>query len=187
MFRLLHPKRCPGALRPFGHQPSVRCYGGLILPTGSGSRSTSSVAYSSASAGTVTGTGTGGFGGEACWESNHRKSSLSASSSSSSLTGSALYTSNPPILRNQTRFLSTTSVEPQFEGVSEQVSKLIYRHAHQAQTSVSLQALMQTGRGEFLHKTFDHVDQNSDVHSATELVLIQVRSKGQSKLSEKYR
>ena len=40
---------------------------------------------------------------------------------------------------------------------------------------LSLQALMRTGRGEFLHKTFEdmaHVDQ----HSATDLVLIQVAS-----------
>lgn len=43
------------------------------------------------------------------------------------------------------------------------------------QTSVNLQALMQTGRGEFLNKTFqgvEHVDQ----HSATGMVLIQVAS-----------
>ena len=40
------------------------------------------------------------------------------------------------------------------------------------QTSVSLQALMRTGRGEYLHKTFksDEVDR----HAATELVLMQV-------------
>jgi hypothetical protein len=182
MLRLLHPRRCPGSLSPFGHRPSFRCYGGLILPERSGSSSTSSLARTNASTGTVTGIGTGGFGGESCWDINHLKSSLSAFSSSS--TGTALYTSNPQNLRNQTRFLSTTSIEPQFEGVSEQVSKLIYRHAHQAQTSVSLQALMQTGRGEFLHKTFDLVDKNSDVHSATELVLIQVSSKGHSQLSE---
>jgi Mitochondrial branched-chain alpha-ketoacid dehydrogenase kinase len=40
------------------------------------------------------------------------------------------------------------------------------------QTSVSLQALMRTGRGEFLHKTFG--DDKVLTHAATELVLIQV-------------
>jgi len=44
--------------------------------------------------------------------------------------------------------------------------------AREPQTSVSLQALMRTGRGEYLHKTFgsDAVDR----HAATELVLMQV-------------
>ena len=56
-------------------------------------------------------------------------------------------------------------------GTDNVVTKL----ASVPQTSVSLQALMRTGRGEFLHKTFEdmaHVDQ----HSATDLVLIQVAS-----------
>ena len=75
------------------------------------------------------------------------------------------------------RAMMTTHCDVPFEGVSEEVSKIIYDHAHQPQTSVSLQALMRTGRGEFLHRTFDHVAENNqaDTHSATELVLIQVR------------
>jgi hypothetical protein len=68
-----------------------------------------------------------------------------------------------------------TPFEP-YEGVSEETSKVIYDHAMQPQTSVSLQALMRTGKGEFLHKTFDEDTKNMmDEHSASELVLIQVR------------
>jgi hypothetical protein len=54
-------------------------------------------------------------------------------------------------------------------------TEIVKKLAAIPQTSVSLQALMRTGRGEFLHKTFEdmeHVDQ----HSATDLVLIQVAS-----------
>jgi pyruvate dehydrogenase kinase 2/3/4 len=40
------------------------------------------------------------------------------------------------------------------------------------QTSVTLQTLMQTGRGDFLHKTFK--DETRDRHAATDLVLMQV-------------
>jgi hypothetical protein len=63
-----------------------------------------------------------------------------------------------------------------YDGVSADVSEVIYKHAHQPQTSVSLQALMRTGRGEFLHKTFDDISESGSVdqHTATELVLIQV-------------
>lgn len=64
-----------------------------------------------------------------------------------------------------------------YEGVSQDVTDLINKHASQPQTSVSLQALMRTGRGEYLHKTFEdiHLQQNMvDQHTATELVLIQV-------------
>ena len=67
-----------------------------------------------------------------------------------------------------------------YDGVSAEISEVIYEHARQPQTSVSLQALMRTGRGEFLHKTFDDISsediQNNGVddHTATELVLIQV-------------
>lgn len=62
-----------------------------------------------------------------------------------------------------------------FDGVPDDVSELINKHANMPQTSVSLQALMRTGRGEYLHKTFEGVD-NVDQHSATNLVLIQVAS-----------
>lgn len=60
----------------------------------------------------------------------------------------------------------------QYDGVSESVSKIINEHAQQHQTSVSLQALMKTGRGEYLHKSFDNLDESQ--HTATELVRIQV-------------
>lgn len=62
-----------------------------------------------------------------------------------------------------------------YDGVPDDVSELINKHAHMPQTSVSLQALMRTGRGEYLHKTFEDME-NVDQHSATNLVLIQVAS-----------
>ena len=60
-----------------------------------------------------------------------------------------------------------------YEGVSDADGKIINKHAQQPQTSVSLQALMRTGRGEFLHKHFEDMSE-VDQHTATELVLIQV-------------
>ncbi len=60
------------------------------------------------------------------------------------------------------------------EGVSKEHSDLIIYHARQSQTSVSLQALMRTGRGEFLHKTFGETAKDVDEHTATMRVLIQV-------------
>jgi hypothetical protein len=48
----------------------------------------------------------------------------------------------------------------------------ILQQALQPQTSVSLQALMRTGRGEYLHKTFG--EETRERHAATGLVLIQV-------------
>jgi hypothetical protein len=59
-----------------------------------------------------------------------------------------------------------------FEGVSDEVSKQIYLHAHQPQTAVSLQTLLQTGRGEFLHKTYKTLEHEE--RGATEQVLTQV-------------
>jgi hypothetical protein len=50
--------------------------------------------------------------------------------------------------------------------------QLILQQALQPQTSVSLQALMRTGRGEYLHKTFG--EETRERHAATGLVLIQV-------------
>jgi hypothetical protein len=61
----------------------------------------------------------------------------------------------------------------EYEGVSDDEGKVINKFALQPQTSVSLQALMRTGRGEFLHKHFEDISK-IDQHSATELVLIQV-------------
>jgi len=63
----------------------------------------------------------------------------------------------------------------EYEGVSDEVSKVINTFAQQSQTSVSLQALMRTGQGEFLHKHFEDTAE-VDQHTATELVLIQVAS-----------
>lgn len=60
-----------------------------------------------------------------------------------------------------------------FEGVSEDVSKQIYKHSKQPQTSVSLKTLLQTGRGEFLHKTIPDIEENEE-RGATEQVLTQV-------------
>jgi hypothetical protein len=71
--------------------------------------------------------------------------------------------------------LYTDHQEATFEGVSPDVSKLIYHHAHQPQTAVSLQALMRTGRGEFLHKTYKDEVATKDETLATERVLKQVR------------
>jgi pyruvate dehydrogenase kinase 2/3/4 len=53
-------------------------------------------------------------------------------------------------------------------------AQLIHDMARQPQTSVSLQALMRTGQGEFLHRTFG--EETRERHAATELVLIQVAS-----------
>jgi hypothetical protein len=68
--------------------------------------------------------------------------------------------------------LSETKIS--FEGVSENWSEQIYRHSVQPQTPVSLQTLMQTGRGEFLHKTYKDLDDTGG-RGATEKVLQQVR------------
>lgn len=62
----------------------------------------------------------------------------------------------------------------EYEGVSAADAKHINHQAQKAQTSVSLQALMKTGRGDFLHKHFE--DSTVEDHTATELVLMQVKS-----------
>ena len=59
-------------------------------------------------------------------------------------------------------------------GVSPDVSALIHQYAHSAQTATSLQTLMKTGRGEFLHKTFHKEDLSHAHHQATDKILIQV-------------
>jgi hypothetical protein len=58
------------------------------------------------------------------------------------------------------------------KGFAQDEVLLIQGQARQPQTSVSLQALMRTGRGEFLHRTFG--EDTVGRHAATELVLIQV-------------
>lgn len=57
-------------------------------------------------------------------------------------------------------------------GISESDRDLIRREASRPQTSVSLQDLMKTGRGEKLHMTFG--EEARERQGATELVLIQV-------------
>jgi hypothetical protein len=57
-------------------------------------------------------------------------------------------------------------------GLQESEIQFIQEQARQPQTSVSLQALMRTGRGEYLHRTFG--EETVQRHAATELVLIQV-------------
>jgi hypothetical protein len=66
--------------------------------------------------------------------------------------------------------------ERAFEGVSEATSRMIYEYAHHPQTSVSLKTLMQSGRGEFLNKTYKEelLPKGSDNKVATEKVLMQV-------------
>lgn len=71
--------------------------------------------------------------------------------------------------------VTTTTAEPSFEGVSEEVSNHIYKHAHHPQTAVSLKTLLQTGRGEFLHKTYKDLEKDND-RGATDMVLMQVRT-----------
>ena len=61
-----------------------------------------------------------------------------------------------------------------YDGVPDDVAKLINDHAKQPPTSVSLQALMRTGRGEYLDRHFENVAIKE--HTATELVLMQVAS-----------
>ena len=67
------------------------------------------------------------------------------------------------------RSFSTTSG---IESISSDDRVIIDSLAQEHQTSVSLQALMRTGRGEYLHKTFKSEEVGR--HAATELVLMQV-------------
>lgn len=58
-----------------------------------------------------------------------------------------------------------------------EISSILHKYGHIKQTSASLQTLMRTGRGEFLHKTYKDLPDNDDAPSnteATELVLTQV-------------
>jgi|UPI000581A2B2 pyruvate dehydrogenase kinase 2/3/4 len=67
------------------------------------------------------------------------------------------------------RYASTTAAPL---SITDTEREMITHYAHEPQTSVSLQALMRTGRGEYLHKTF--AEEKLERHAATELVLIQV-------------
>lgn len=64
------------------------------------------------------------------------------------------------------------SQDLEYQGVPANVAKQINSHAKKVQTPVSLQALMRTGRGEFLDKHFEGAE--VEKHTATELVLMQV-------------
>ena len=90
-------------------------------------------------------------------------SSSSPSSPSSSSTKSTTTAKNP----------SKDGRDIKYDGVSDEVAKLINYHAKQSPTTVSLQVLMRTGRGEYLDRHFEHVAMKE--HTATELVLMQVR------------
>lgn len=79
----------------------------------------------------------------------------------------------------QTRRLSlnASSYENmQITGVPDDVAEMIHKHAARPQTSASLQTLMKTGRGEYLHKTYeDHEhDPNDNSKVATDKILMQV-------------
>ena len=60
------------------------------------------------------------------------------------------------------------------EGVDDDVAKNIYDCSHQPQTSVSLQTLMKTGRGELIHKTYKDASYSDDSKVATDKILMQV-------------
>ncbi|KAI2510086.1 Mitochondrial branched-chain alpha-ketoacid dehydrogenase kinase [Fragilaria crotonensis] len=76
------------------------------------------------------------------------------------------------------RYFGTNTIfaDRAFEGVSDEVSKQILHHARQPQTAVSLKTLLQTGRGEFLHKTYKQLDEDDNHRGATGKVLMQVAS-----------
>ena len=84
--------------------------------------------------------------------------------------------SNTQLNHRFQRTYSTKETQPLHP--DENIASQIYKHAHEPQTSTSLQTLMKTGRGEYLHKTFhDHkIDSGiyDDNKVATERVLIQV-------------
>jgi hypothetical protein len=64
----------------------------------------------------------------------------------------------------------------QITGVPNDVAEMIHKHASRPQTSASLQTLMKTGRGEYLHKTYGDHDHNlsDNAKVATDKILRQV-------------
>ena len=107
-------------------------------------------------------------------EDGHRRFSSTSIDSSSTRSSTGGLSSFSESSRSNSQ---GSIVDMEYDGVSEADAALINRHAKKVQTSVSLQALMRTGRGEFLHKTFDEESVAVDDHTATELVLMQVRRK----------
>lgn len=69
---------------------------------------------------------------------------------------------------------SKHSRDIEYDGVPDDVARLINEHAKQSPTSVSLQVLMRTGRGEYLDRRVENLAMKE--HTATELVLMQVAS-----------
>lgn len=132
--------------------------------------------------------------------------STSSSASSTILKDHSVLDRGDIIAQHTTRFFSSSpSLSPSpLDQVHEspEIAKLVMEYARKRQTSASLQTLMKTGRGEFLHKTFptttaastsddDSTDNNKkdskidflkgevenegiESHSATDKVLIQV-------------
>eukprot|EP00557_Chaetoceros_sp_GSL56_P009375 CAMPEP_0176487708 /NCGR_PEP_ID=MMETSP0200_2-20121128/6290_1 /TAXON_ID=947934 /ORGANISM="Chaetoceros sp., Strain GSL56" /LENGTH=477 /DNA_ID=CAMNT_0017884583 /DNA_START=309 /DNA_END=1742 /DNA_ORIENTATION=- len=85
----------------------------------------------------------------------------------------------PSLMMIQTRQLSLNASSYdnlQIAGVPDDVAEKIHNHAARPQTSVSLQTLMKTGRGEYLHRTYeDHQHDPSDNSKvATDKILMQV-------------
>lgn len=64
----------------------------------------------------------------------------------------------------------------QMTDVPDDVAQMIHKHASRPQTGVSLQTLMKTGRGEFLHKTYEDYQHCPTENSklATDKILMQV-------------
>lgn len=89
------------------------------------------------------------------------------------------FTASPSSLRAAIPFNNSNNSNTLLRLLSTQPSEgdldaRIAERARQPQTSVSLQALMRTGQGEFLHRTFG--EETRERHAATDLVLIQVAS-----------
>ena len=125
-----------------------------------------------------------------------RRFAAARSSRSSSLLRRSFRCSAPQMAKQQQTLQETTAIpsivsgtnnttnnskviaRPAFSslspGVTEEDRQLVLERAKHPQTSVSLQALMSTGRGEFLLKTFDAGQ--FEQHTATDLVLMQVAS-----------
>lgn len=60
------------------------------------------------------------------------------------------------------------------DSIPDDVSALVQKYAHHPQRSISLQTLLQTGRGELLNKTYSETVISGEEHHATDLVLMQV-------------
>lgn len=71
--------------------------------------------------------------------------------------------------------LSTASTSSNaITGIPRDIAAIIQDYASRSQTSASLQTLMKTGRGEYLHKTYSEEVKISDTKVATDKILMQV-------------